>query len=504
MSGILQGFLASIGSVPPFGEAIYSVPGTYSWTAPAGVTSVRVVCVGAGGGSAASTSGASGAGGGGLGWKNNILVTPGNSYTVVVGAGGTRATSGTAPAGGESYFINNTTVAGKGGGGGIVAGDGNPAGGTYVGDGGGDGGVGGSRQASVTSAGGGGGAGGYSGNGGAGAQALATAGTLAASGSGGGGGGGGRCGASDTAGAGGGVGIYGEGSSGSGGANSSADGASGFGGSSGFDGLLASTSAPADVYSSSNPSRPGAFGGGGSGSDNSGLVEQTAGGSGAVRIIWGPNRSFPSTNVGLAGLNIGDAFEGGYLGGVISTAGNGIADYYLIVAPLSSGQTTNIRYKTTATTTPTISRSFIDGPTNTAELIALSSTDYPAASFCDGLAIGGFSDWYMPARNELGVLYYNLKPSTESNAANRGANTNYVPPVGNYAGTIPSQTAATDFITGGSQAFDTALTYWASTHGQDAASLQAFFYGFFDGATTDSDVNNLFAVRAVRRVPISS
>jgi hypothetical protein len=52
-----------------------------------------------------------------------------------------------------------------------------------------------------------------------------------------------------------------------------------------------------NVYGTGNLSRPGLYGGGGCGADNT-TVEQDAGGVGAVRIIWGPNRAFPSTNTG--------------------------------------------------------------------------------------------------------------------------------------------------------------------------------------------------------------
>jgi hypothetical protein len=279
----------------PVDQQEFTIPGTYSWIAPADVTAVSVVCVGAGGGPAANASGASGAGGGGLGWKNNIPVIPGQSYTVTVGTGGARVVSGTAPAGGNSFFIATSTVAGLGGLGGICASNANRAGGSFVGDGGGNGGAGGSRSGSTAAAGGGGGAGGYSGTGGAGGNANETAGTLAGSGSGGGGGGGGRGGSVDSAGSGGGVGIYGQGTNGSGGANSGADGGSGFGGSGGEDGNVASTSALTDIYSISNLSTPGKFGGGGCGADNT-VNEQAPGANGAVRIIWGLNRIFPSTN----------------------------------------------------------------------------------------------------------------------------------------------------------------------------------------------------------------
>lgn len=236
------------------GQIAYTTPGTYSWTAPARVTSVSVVCVGGGG---AGNTGWWGGGGGGLGWKNNIAVTPGQSYTVVVGAPGNNVAPPTG--GGSSYFINASTVAGLGGGGGTAAGI---AGGGWVGDGGGNGGASGTY--------GGGGAGGYSGNGGNGAGSNASATTA---GSGGGGGGGANRG-------GGGVGILGQGTSGAIRTTAPAGGAGGSGGAQGGD--------------ASGSSGGGAYGGGGGGS-NSGTAVNTQGASGAVRIIWGMGRAFPAT-----------------------------------------------------------------------------------------------------------------------------------------------------------------------------------------------------------------
>ena len=118
------------------GEHVYTTAGTHTWTAPAGVTEVSVVCVGTGG--MPSGYQASG-GGGGLGWKNSISVIPGQGYTVVVGA---RGTYGSFPgnSGGDSYFINDTIVKGGGGEGGSSTSHQIPsAGGDYVGDGGGNG-----------------------------------------------------------------------------------------------------------------------------------------------------------------------------------------------------------------------------------------------------------------------------------------------------------------------------------------------------------------------------
>lgn len=252
------------------GQTEYTTPGTYSWTAPYGITSVCVVCVGAGGQmfGGISASGFVGAGGGGLGWKNNIPVIPGQTYTVVVG---------NAP-GGNSYFIDTSTVAGLG----ATA----NVGGSYIGDGGGNGGNGGNKDDSVAwIGGGGGGAGGYSGNGGNGGFGSATVATSGTNGSGGGGGGGGGSvggpGGVDNGGGGGGVGIYGQGANGVGGVVGTV-GAPGTGGSGGIDG---------STYGGYNDASGGLYGGGQGGGVYAGV---SAGG--AVRIIWGPGRSFPSTS----------------------------------------------------------------------------------------------------------------------------------------------------------------------------------------------------------------
>lgn len=171
--GSVRGFRGGRVILP--GQQAYTTPGTYSWVAPAGVTSVCVVCIGGGGyGWLRSDGGGGGGGGGGLGWKNNITVVPGQTYTVRVGRGGNTwlspnpaNASDLRPGPAESsYFINESTVAGLGAVNNQYFNE-NNAGGTYVGDGGGNGGTGGAGYNSDGSAsGGGGGAGGYTGNGG--------------------------------------------------------------------------------------------------------------------------------------------------------------------------------------------------------------------------------------------------------------------------------------------------------------------------------------------------
>ena len=268
------------------GQQSYTSPGTYSWVCPSVITSVSAVCIGGGGGGLSRTNDTGhGGGGGGLGWKNDIPVTPGQSYTVVVGSGGLRLSTffpgESAENGGDSYFISLNTVSGLGGAGGEYDTSTPQAG--FTGDGGGWGGVV-SAHSGPNGATGGGGAGGYGVNSNGGGNTLASAGT---SGYNGGGGGGGAGGLNDAAGGGGGVGLYGLGADGAGGSYSGGNGGPGGGGSGGESGS-------ADPGNAARPANGGLYGGGGGGSENT--DENGDGAGGAVRIIWGTGRAFPSTN----------------------------------------------------------------------------------------------------------------------------------------------------------------------------------------------------------------
>jgi hypothetical protein len=94
----------------------FITPGTTTWTAPPGVTSVNYLVVAGGGGGGQSIGGGGGAGG--L-LQGRLDVTPGTSYTVTVGSGGAGgSTAGAAGAnGGNSVFSSITAIGGGGGGG---------------------------------------------------------------------------------------------------------------------------------------------------------------------------------------------------------------------------------------------------------------------------------------------------------------------------------------------------------------------------------------------------
>lgn len=115
---IMPGFSFLYAATPPVTmNQRYTVPGSYTFSVPEGVTSLTIQTWGGGGRGGSRTSGNDGTGGGGGGAfaEQTFAVTPGESYIVVVGAGSTSNTS----AGGDSYVtLTNAagaTVLAKGG-----------------------------------------------------------------------------------------------------------------------------------------------------------------------------------------------------------------------------------------------------------------------------------------------------------------------------------------------------------------------------------------------------
>ena len=196
---------------------------------------------------------------------------------------------------------------------------------------------------------------------------------------------------------------------------------------------------------------------------------------------------------------VGSAYGGGFFAGQIGVSG--IATHNLVVGPVASAESSSKQYKN-VNTAVSGADSFIDGPQNTADMIAHgNSTVYPAAHFCNDLVVGGFSDWYMPAMNELEVCYYNLKPTTTSNVTSSGININAVPSRGsNYTAGTPAQTSAADFKSTGTEDFVNNI-YWSSTENVVSAP-SAYAQTFNDGNQYDTQKDSFFRVRAIRRVAV--
>jgi hypothetical protein len=205
----------------------------------------------------------------------------------------------------------------------------------------------------------------------------------------------------------------------------------------------------------------------------------------------------------LGGLpNIGDAFEGGFFAGLISHTANSVPTHALIVAPAATGAsgtgytiTTSLQWKTSNTTTAGTTSSF-DGAANTANM---SGGAHPAADFCTGLSIGGYSDWYLPARYELDIAYENLKPTTDSNNTSWGINPYSVPErtVNRTAGD-PAQTSVSAFQSTGSEPF-VADRHWSST---ENSSTDAWLLDFLNGFQSVNAKSSLRRVRAFRKLAL--
>jgi len=299
------------------------------------------------------------------GQKYIIVSVSSNIITVKDRWGGVTITSWTTASG--TMAAQSTTIMASGGAPGIGSSSNITHGGTGVvsgiklGDGGGWGGLGGT--ASNTIGAGGGGAGGYAGNGGNGGSVSGTIVPLAViSGAGqagsGGGSGGGSAGSFHSAtttptatsatrvgaGAGGGTGILGQGGSGGGtaapDASTTATGPTTYGGKPGSyvastaGGSQATVNTTYPTLAGPQPSNPalayGAAGGGGSADQ---AANGGTGGDGAVRIIYGPNRSFPATNTAFttATTYASYALQGGGGGGAAGySSSGGIGGTYVL------------------------------------------------------------------------------------------------------------------------------------------------------------------------------
>lgn len=191
---------------------------------------------------------------------------------------------------------------------------------------------------------------------------------------------------------------------------------------------------------------------------------------------------------------IGSSYKGGYYAGKVFQSG---AAYYIIVSPKASGQSSSKQWKTSNTSGPTESLSRINGA---AASSAMNSSTYPAAQFCEGLSIGGYSDWYLPAVDELEVCYRNLKPTTQSNSVGAGANSNSIPTGDAYTSSVPAQTTVAAFKDGGSEAFTIitgqAIKYLTST---EQSSSFAYSINFFGGSQSDTIKDDANYVRAIRK-----
>jgi hypothetical protein len=188
-------------------------------------------------------------------------------------------------------------------------------------------------------------------------------------------------------------------------------------------------------------------------------------------------------------LALGAQVAGGFFAGHVRVAG---IVYGLIVAPRAVGETTGVWHP--QATDIAGATSCCDGAANTA---ALAEAGSPLAQWARGLAIEGYSDWHLPSRDELEVMYRKLKPTTQPNYCTfrDGDNPSSVPAGYPYTERSPMQTSVQAFAPGGAEAFEPTW-YWSSTQ---YSRHYAWIQYFGDGSQLINDKDSQARARAVRR-----
>lgn len=192
--------------------------------------------------------------------------------------------------------------------------------------------------------------------------------------------------------------------------------------------------------------------------------------------------------------SLGEPFAGGFYAGQIRV---GDRIYALVAAPKAEGEHEDVALLTGKKLDVPAALSFFDGAANTA---ALAEAGSKAAKWAQALAIGGFTDWHIPSRDELELLYRAFKPTTDENYCWRGDNPSSVPVGYAYIRDVPAQTAIEAFRESGAEAFETEW-YWSSTQYAGDESF-AWIQNFYDGLQGDDHKGYDYRVRAVRRVAI--
>ena len=208
----------------------------------------------------------------------------------------------------------------------------------------------------------------------------------------------------------------------------------------------------------------------------------------------------------------GSAYQGGFFAGKIVVGGS---TYALVVAPKASGESLSKQWKTSNDTTAG-TLSLNDGLSNSN---AMNNASHPAAQFCRALTIGGYSDWYLPSRDELEIVYRNCKPDSAANTVyasrldnwgvtpgqyngvdsnGNGYNANSLPVGTAYTTSNPTTSVSAAYVTGGAEAFGNSW-YWSSTEFYATYAWRQYF-----GSGSQDSTNKTFNlyVRAVRKVLI--
>jgi hypothetical protein len=141
--------------------------------------------------------------------------------------------------------------------------------------------------------------------------------------------------------------------------------------------------------------------------------------------------------------------------------------------------------------------SLTDGMANTEAMAAAGSK---LAQRVLALNIDGFTDWYIPSKDELELCYRNAKPSSRRNWEDEGSNANSVPVGAPYTAESPVQTTVAELQEDEPDALIPAW-YWSSTQHASNSDF-AWSQDFSDGGQGGDHKSFAGRARAVRRLPI--
>ena len=187
------------------------------------------------------------------------------------------------------------------------------------------------------------------------------------------------------------------------------------------------------------------------------------------------------------------AMAGGYFAGALMHKRQ---PHALIIAPKIGGEFVDVPWHQDGADVPGAC-SYIDGRANTE---ALAEAGSELARNILALEIGGFTDWSLPARDQLELMYRHAKPGTWENACTfrDGDNPSSVPVGYPYTPDSPAQTDNAAFQAGAKEALSETW-YWASTQYSSGCAWGQYFV---NGSQGLSGKECEARARAVRMIPL--
>lgn len=241
----------------------------------------------------------------------------------------------------------------------------------------------------------------------------------------------------------------------------------------------------------------------------------------AVESEWSDVFSFTTSDNFFQYItsNIGQQTDGGfYAGNVVSDVDS---QTYAIIVSDGDGDTDRtgaglLSFGTSNTTLPE-AQTLADGKSVMDHIVNNETlSDFPAFEWVqttlNNANYNGYSDWYLPTRDELELIYRHFKPTTADNDTGTratsgfgadgetyGTNNSSDPNGSGYTTTDPSQTSVTSFQDGGAD-YLSAIPYGTSTE----LSVTGFWFQRINSGqqSEGNKTDGLNGWRAVRRVQV--